>query len=128
MWRAIWVLTVGCVCGISCAEVRKPLAKLDHTTTAPVIEPPAVPRPRVARPEPEDPPIAVGEWLVLTIPGPLEPNRDWVKALQVDSNGDIPLPYVGGTAHVAGLTLGAAERAVADAWWGQVSVFSRIYP
>jgi protein involved in polysaccharide export with SLBB domain len=69
----------------------------------------------------------VGEWLVLTIPELPAPGRDWVRAVQVDPNGDIPVPYIG-PAHVAGLTLGPAERAVADTWWGRVTAFSRIYP
>ena len=53
---------------------------------------------------PEDPPIVVGEWLVLNFPDLKAPGQEWVRAVQVGADGQIPVPYFGRVV-AAGLTL-----------------------
>jgi protein involved in polysaccharide export with SLBB domain len=104
MWRAIWVAAFGCVCGISCAEVPKPGAATNQPNTAPAFSAPVAARRPVLPLPPEDPPIAVGEWLVLNFPDLRGPGQELVRAVQVGADGRIPVPYFGRVV-AAGLTL-----------------------
>jgi protein involved in polysaccharide export with SLBB domain len=104
MWRAIWVAAFGCVCGISCAGAPQPAAATNQPNTAPAFSAPVAARRPVLPSPPADPPIAVGEWLVLTLPELTAPGQEWVRAVQVGADGRIPVPYCGRVA-AAALTL-----------------------